>query len=153
MASKLSKQQIEDYLKKQGYPEPSPLQIYQFENAGEHQAHFDEAVENNYEIADFDRWIVLMDLLGTEMTFKTAMAFDSDQGNEDIETLELQKDIQYDRMKTALCNILTAIDDTLSGGDSELKANILRSSGLTQEELKHLGLDYLSEHVKETDNE
>lgn len=76
---------IIDYLNKNGYPDPDNDLIMSYVDAKKYQKQNDEAVKNNYPPADLDRWIILMDLLGFEITYDTAMtisgALDSDELN------------------------------------------------------------------------
>lgn len=83
------REMIIDYLTQQGY-EPEEQQILNFLNPSRYPKQHWEAVQEQYDIFDFDRWIHLMDLLGYEMSFKTAMTINSALWEEDIETIECQ---------------------------------------------------------------
>lgn len=83
--TQLSIIKILDWLKENGYPEPTNEHIMEYVDAKKYQNQIDEAIKNNYHPADLDRWIILMDLFDMEITYYTAMtisnALDEDEIN------------------------------------------------------------------------
>lgn len=80
--TQLSIIKILDWLKENGYPEPTNEHIMEYVDAEKYQNQIDEAIKNNYHPADLDRWIILMDLFNMEITYDTAMTI-SNALNED----------------------------------------------------------------------
>lgn len=78
------------YLKGQGHPHPEEDgTLDEFMNGGDRQAMYDEAVENNYHLGDVDRWFHLLDVMGIDLNFETAMKIDRALYEADLETMEL----------------------------------------------------------------
>lgn len=92
---KPSVEDVRNYLIKQGYPEPSEALMNEFLNGGDDQAMYDEAVRENYCMADVDRWFHLKDLFKQHISFGTAMLIDDALWNEEYESMEINsaKDI------------------------------------------------------------
>lgn len=88
----LTREQVEMYFKNQGRPDADEAWYDEFLNAGERQSIYDEIVENNYDLSDVDRWFHLMKVMGVEMKFETATSINTALWEEDIETMELQKE-------------------------------------------------------------
>lgn len=81
---------VVQYLKGQGHPHPAEDgTLDEFMHGGEKQAMYDEAVKNNYNLSDVDRWFHLVDVMGVALKFETAMKIDRALYEEDLETMEL----------------------------------------------------------------
>lgn len=88
--SKLTREQVETYLKGHGHPQPdADGTLDEFMNGGARQAMYDEAVRNNYALPDVDRWFHLVKVMGVDMKFETALKIDRALYEEDLETMEL----------------------------------------------------------------
>lgn len=85
----LCKEEVEEYLTKNGYPHPSQDAINDFLDGGERQPFFTEAVRNAYDLCDVDRWFHLMDVLDAPISFRAAIFVDSALWEEEYETMEL----------------------------------------------------------------
>lgn len=88
--TKVTREQVEQYLKSQGRPNADESWYDEFLNAGERQHIYDEIVANNYDLADVDKWLHLNKVLGVELDYKTAMKIDGALWEADKETLELK---------------------------------------------------------------
>lgn len=84
----LTYEQVEKYLISQGHPYDGVLCDI-FLNAGDKQHLYNECVANNYDLADFDRWLHLIDVFGCEIKYETAMKIDKALYEEDLEIMEL----------------------------------------------------------------
>ena len=85
----LTREQVEAYFKGQGRPWADEDLYDEFLNAGELQPLYDEIVQNGYDLPDVDRWFHLMDVMGVDLPFKTAMKVAEALWEADLEALEL----------------------------------------------------------------
>lgn len=86
----IRQEQYVKYLQGQVYPYPEQDGVLEiFLNAGDRQWMYDEAVENNYALPDVDRWFHLLDVMGIDFNFETAMKIDKALYEADLETMEL----------------------------------------------------------------
>ena len=85
----LTREQVEAYFKSQGRPWADEDLYDEFLNAGELQPLYDEIVQNGYDLPDVDRWFHLMDVMGVDLPFKTAMKIAEALWEADLEALEL----------------------------------------------------------------
>lgn len=82
--TKLSILKIIDWLKNNGIPEPSNEELMYFINNEKYQNQIDESIEKNYHPADLDRWIILINLFGFEITYKTAISISNALNDDSI---------------------------------------------------------------------
>lgn len=116
--SGIMREQVEQYLKGQGHPQPDvDGTLDEFMNGGEMQAMYDEAVRNNYALPDVNRWFHLVKVMGIEMPFKTAMAIDGALYEADLETLELNLPEERLGLGKGRCEVL-------NGSFAEVKVQI-----------------------------
>lgn len=85
----LTREQCEQYFKSQGRPWADEDMYDEFMNAGERQPLYDEIVQKGYCLSDVDRWFHLMDVLGVNVKYETAMKIDRALWEEDLEVMEL----------------------------------------------------------------
>lgn len=85
----LTREQVEAYFKSQGRPWADEDLYDEFLTAGELQPLYDEIVQNGYDLPDVDRWFHLMDVMGVDLPFKTAMKIAEALWEADLEALEL----------------------------------------------------------------
>lgn len=85
----LVRAEVEEYLRKQGRPWADEDYYDEFMNAGDRQHFYNEIVRNNYNMSDVDRWFHLIDVLGVDLSYKTAMQIAGALWEADIETTEL----------------------------------------------------------------
>lgn len=85
-----NREDVVKYLIEAGYPEPDEEQILSFLYPSKYPEQHWEAVFKKYDIFDFDRWLYLMDLLGYEISFDTAMTIITALWEEDVEIIECQ---------------------------------------------------------------
>lgn len=93
----LSQQQdtkIETYLRDQGIPHPDPNDISAWKDNGKWQKQYDECIENNYDIPDFDRWQLLQKILKVEISYDTAMKISSALENDGIDIMDLPNNFE-----------------------------------------------------------
>lgn len=83
-----SKEEVERYMKAQGYPDTALFFVQQFVQ-GENADMFNEAVLNNYSLDDVQRWVHLKNILGSELSFRAAMMVDTALWFEDLNTLDM----------------------------------------------------------------
>lgn len=91
MEEKPYDEEVRNYLIKQGYPEPSEGLIDEFLNGGADQNMYDEAVRNNYCMADVDRWFHLKNLFKESISFGAAMMIDNALWAEEYESMEINE--------------------------------------------------------------
>lgn len=85
----LTREQVEAYFKSQGRPWADESWYDEFLNAGEKQPLYDEIVQNEYGLPDVERWFHLMEVMGVDLSFKTAMKIADALWEADLEALEL----------------------------------------------------------------
>ena len=126
ISSTLTREQIEQYLKGQGHPQPDvDGTLDEFMYGGEQQAHYDEAVLNNYALPDVNRWFHLMKVMGIDLSFETAIKIDSALHEADLETMELN--LPEERLAQMGVEKGEPPFIVLRGSMPEVKAQILRA--------------------------
>ena len=87
--TKLSIETIISYIKNNGNPNPTNNEIMLYADAKKYQNQIDIAIKNNYSAINLDRWIILMDLLGVEITYYTSMKIFNALSNDKINPIDV----------------------------------------------------------------
>ena len=83
--------EIVKYLEKNGYDDALEMSLEDITENGKFAKQFNEAVSNNYHIADYDRWVHLIKVLGEEISYGTSIEIGRVLlDNESIEILDLK---------------------------------------------------------------
>lgn len=89
-AGPLKADEVELYLMSHGCPHPGEADMGWLLYAGERQLQATEAVRNQYDLSDVDRWFHLMDMVGNELSFRAAMFIDNALSEKDSDAMEVQ---------------------------------------------------------------
>lgn len=119
MKTTLIKEQVIDYLIKQGYSDPDEPLVEGLMNAGDEQQFYDEAVKNNYNIYDVDRWLHLMRVLKEEFSFDTAMKINCALWDENIESLEVGYPVEENKLFLIHVSEIYGTDIVVSAKDGD----------------------------------
>ncbi len=104
-----SMEEVKQYLIRQGHPNPKEDgTLYEFTGEECHEM-YSEAVRNDYDLCDVDRWFHLVRILDAPISFRLAMLIENALWQEDNEALEVvhPKDLLKGLCKTTLQQLVS----------------------------------------------
>ena len=110
------RQMVEEYLKRNGWPDPDQNTIDWLLCDGPWLEQRKECVMNNYDLCDAERWLHLLDVLGTDVSFRAAMLVEGVLWENDNDILE------HDKAETLISAVDGALRTYLENACSELAA-------------------------------